>query len=244
MTVATQPNIDTPVGQIVAERPQTARLFEQLSIDYCCHGKETLAEASRGCGLDPGAVLRLLLSQPATPADDAEVNWRDASLSALADHIEQTHHAYLLQELPRLEAMVRKVAAVHGQRHLWLLELDSVYAGFAASMHSHLLQENQALFPLIRAMERAAKSKDAAQPAVPTDLGDPLEVFEHEHDDAGRSLERMRSLSDDYTPPADACNTFRLMLDGLKKLEMDTHRHVHLENSILFPGARKLGAGV
>lgn len=234
MTTTTEPSITSTIGQIVAQRPQASRVFEHLGIDYCCGGKETLEEACHAKGLDAATVLSALLSEPAAAHSEPPTNWDSASLTELADHIEQIHHAYLREELPRLEAMVRKVAAVHGQRYAWVLEIDSVFSRFAAEMQSHLLKEEQMLFPLIRALEA---DKVSTQPEHALDLRHPVEVMKHEHDDAGQSLERMRELSNDFQPPEYACATFRGMLEGLVAVEADTHRHVHKENSILFPKA-------
>jgi regulator of cell morphogenesis and NO signaling len=64
-----------------------------------------------------------------------------------------------------------------------------------------------------------------------------------EHDSAGESLARLRELTGGYTPPADACNTFRAFYAELAELERDLHQHIHLENNILFPRAVKLEAG-
>lgn len=239
MTTTDSPTIQTTVGELVAERPSRSRVFEKLGIDYCCGGKKSLAELCEARGLDADTVLTIMLAAEAGAADGpSEPSWSTASLTELADHIEQTHHAYLKRELPRLGAMVRKVAAVHGDRHPWMLEVDGVFAGFAAEMQSHMMKEEQMLFPMIRSIDRG-------QPDTGSDCGgpgvaNPIRVMEHEHDSSGEDLSRMRKLTDGFTPPSDACNTFRAMLDGLAELEADTHRHVHKENSILFPRALEL----
>jgi regulator of cell morphogenesis and NO signaling len=236
MSTAETPTIETTVGELVARRPSRSRVFEKLGIDYCCGGKKPLAEACADKGIDAGTVLTILLATE-EGAGSAERNWASATLAELSHHIEQTHHAFLKRELPRLGAIVRKVAAVHGGHQRWLLELESVYARFAAEMQSHMMKEEQVLFPLIRSLE-------SGQPGPSTACGhgvdNPIRVMEHEHDDAARSLARMRELSADFNPPPDACNTFRAMLDGLRELEAETHRHVHKENSILFPRALEL----
>jgi regulator of cell morphogenesis and NO signaling len=234
--------VEGTVGQLVAERPQRSRVFETLGIDYCCGGKKPLAQACHEKGLDPAAVRRLLDAEagPASPAD-ADADWSRATLTALADHIQQTHHAYLKRELPRLSAMVRKVAAVHGTNFNWLLELDGVFAAFAAEMQSHMMKEDAVLFPMIRALDRGEL---AATDHCGGSIANPIRVMEHEHDDAGRALERMRELSGGFVPPAGACNTFRATLSGLAELTDDTHRHVHKENSILFPRAAERETGL
>lgn len=236
-TISPTPTIDTTVGELVTQRPGRSRVFEQLGIDFCCGGKKSLADACAAKGLDADTVLTTLLAAEANTSSD-ETDWSRASLTALADHIEQTHHAYLRRELPRLGTMIRKVAAVHGDRYPWMLEIDGVYVSFAAEMEAHMLKEEQMLFPLIRRLER--DDSEATAGIRRAGISDPIQVMEHEHDDAGRALMRMRELSNGFTPPPDACNTFRAALDGLAELEQDTHRHVHKENSILFPRALEL----
>lgn len=238
MTTTHSPTIQTTVGELVAQRPSRSRVFEKLGIDYCCGGKKTLAELCEARGLDADTVLTIMLAAEAGAADGPkEQSWSTAGLTELADHIEQTHHAYLKRELPRLGAMVRKVAAVHGDRHPWMLEVDGIFTGFAAEMQAHMMKEEQMLFPMIRSLDRGKPSADGdCGPGV----ANPIRVMEHEHDNSGEDLSRMRKLSDGFTPPPGACNTFRAMLDGLAELEADTHRHVHKENSILFPRALEL----
>lgn len=228
-------DMNQTVGELVAEQPGRSRVFERFGIDYCCGGKRTLRDACQEKGLDCQDVQRALAT--VTASSDAPVDWTTRPLTELADHIEQTHHAYLRRELPRLGQMVRKVAAVHGECHPWMLEVDGVFAGLAGELDSHMMKEEQVLFPLIRAMERDGAAGDSG---CGQGIGNPVAVMEHEHDDAGRALERMRELSSDYTPPAEACNTFRAVLDGLRELEQDMHQHVHKENNILFPRAMEL----
>ncbi len=236
MTTAEIPKVETTVGDLVARRPSRSRVFEKLGIDYCCGGKKSLSEACADKGLDANTVLTTLL---ATEEDDTSTDqdWTSASLGDLSRHIEQTHHAYLKRELPRLEAIVRKVTAVHGDHHPWLQEFKRVYTYFAAEMAAHMKKEEQDLFPLIRSLENGEPASTAGHRHG---FGNPIRIMEDEHDDAAKSLKRMRELSAGFTPPSDVCNTFRAMLDGLNELEADLYRHVHKENSILFPKALEL----
>lgn len=230
----------TTIGEMVTERPSRARVFERCGIDYCCGGRLTLEAACAAKGVDVGRVLDQLRAADAAGAEEHVVNWEEEGAGALADHIEQVHHAYLKRELPRLTAMTMKVAAVHGGRHASLLELRDVYEAFAQDMVEHMMKEERALFPWIRALA-------SGQGPAPSGIENPVRVMMAEHEDSGVALEKMRALTDGYTPPMDACNTYRAMLHGLAELETDTHVHVHKENSILFPMAVKLeearGAG-
>ena len=68
----------------------------------------------------------------------------------------------------------------------------------------------------------------------------PIKVMMQEHDNEGERFRKIAELSQDYTPPSDACNTYRVTFSLLKEFEDDLHRHIHLENNILFPNAEIL----
>jgi regulator of cell morphogenesis and NO signaling len=229
-------NLSSPVGDWVSEHPRTSRIFEELHIDYCCGGRTPLEEACRERSLDPKDVEARLLESMGLFEDVPSEMWNTAPLKDLCDHIEQTHHAYLRTELPRLSKMVKKVAAVHGDRHQYLLQLEKVFEGFRAELETHMFKEEAVLFPAIRELE----SESGAAQFPFGSVANPIRVMEHEHDDAGQALAKMRELTNHYQPPEGACNTFRAMLDGLRELERDMHHHVHKENNILFPRAKEL----
>jgi regulator of cell morphogenesis and NO signaling len=233
--VASTSTLETTVGQLVTERPGRARVFEAFGIDYCCGGKKPLAQAIREKGLDQGTVLRILQTFD-EQAPSNERDWSTSSVTALADHIEQTHHAYLKSELPRLEYLVNKVANRHGPQTPQLVELAHVFAAFKLELESHMQKEEAVLFPICRQMDNATRPQRFHCGSVEN----PIAVMVREHDDAGDALKRMRELTNDYTPPAEACNTYRALFDSLRQLEQDMHRHVHKENSILFPKALEL----
>jgi regulator of cell morphogenesis and NO signaling len=231
----TTDKLTATIGQLVTERPLRAKIFESFGIDYCCGGKKPLAQACAELNLDPKTVIGILDAFDAQGADRAgnERDWSKASLAELADHIEHTHHAYLKEELPRLDFIVHKVANRHGDHDPRLAELARTFAKFRADMELHMGKEEHVLFPMCRRLATAT----ALPASHPGRIDNPIAVMIAEHDDAGHDLRRMHDLTDGYTPPPTACNSYRAMLEGLAHLERDTHRHVHKENSVLFPAA-------
>lgn len=221
---------ESSVGAIVTQNPDAARVFERLGIDYCCGGRRPLREACAKRQVDPASVLAEIESRAARPGAGTDRNWSAASLTELADHIEQTHHAYLKTELPRLAERLAKVASVHGAGHPEMIEVSDIFHRFADDLAEHMIKEEAVLFPALRTLEKSDTS-------VPTGLAAPIARMMLDHDDAGSALARMRALTNGYTPPADACTTFRVALASLAQLEADMHQHVHKENNILFPAA-------
>jgi regulator of cell morphogenesis and NO signaling len=62
-------------------------------------------------------------------------------------------------------------------------------------------------------------------------------MMQREHQDAGDEMRLIRELTSGYTPPPDGCTTYRVTFAELAQFERDLHRHVHLENNLLFPKA-------
>ena len=225
----------TTVGQLVAERPGRSRIFETLKIDYCCGGKKPLAEVCLKRGLDIQAVLEILRQADAQAdqinADDVDPD--TLSLTDLADHIEQKHHAYLREEFPRLDTMTEKVFRVHGKNEPRLAVVRQAYCDLRDELTSHMKKEEKILFPMIRQLEQT----DGPISFHCGSIANPIQQMEVEHEHAGNALATIRTATDDFQPPEWACNTYRAMLDGLAQLERDIHLHVHKENNILFPKA-------
>jgi len=224
------------VAELVIERPGRVRVFEQLHIDFCCGGQRSLASACAERGLDPATVATMLAATEAASggaAGGAEADWAEASLAALSEHIVGRHHAYLREELPRLGALVAKVARVHGDRHPALHETQDLFEAVATELLSHLAAEEETVFPACKQVETTGETGLANFEGV-------VAAMERDHLVTGAALERIRLLNDDFTPPPDACNSYRAMLAGLDELEHDVHRHIHKENNILFPRALAL----
>jgi regulator of cell morphogenesis and NO signaling len=209
----------TTIGQIAAENPASIRVFEKYGIDFCCGGRTTFSEACRTHGLDADAVQAEIDAASAGPADNP-TDWQTAPLDRLIDHIVQTHHVYLKTQLPRLDAMIEKVQNAHGAA---VPPIADIFGSMRAELEAHLMKEEMILFPMIRTGRAGAAA--------------PIRVMLAEHDSAGEALERLRALTNGYVAPAQACNTWRGFYFELADLERDLHRHIHLENNILFPRA-------
>ncbi|TDJ70105.1 MAG: iron-sulfur cluster repair di-iron protein [Proteobacteria bacterium] len=233
-------NSDRTVGELVLEHPSNSRIFEEYGIDYCCGGKKSLWEACAKNGISVDEVLhKLNEADTARPQEDA-TDYASMRLDDLVEHIVSTHHAYLIRELPRLRGISTKVAKVHGDKDDRLGELEGVIRSLAEELGAHMMKEERVLFPLICLLAQT----DPPQEMHFGTLGNPIGAMEADHEIAGNTLDNMRRLTDNYTPPDWACNTYRALLDGLHELEVDLHQHIHKENNILFPRALDLEAAL
>ena len=221
---------ESRVGEIATTYPLATRVLSRHGIDYCCGGGKPLEEACTRQGLNPQAIIEEIREELETN-NEPQKNWEEAPLTDLIDHILITYHEPLREELPRLEAMARKVAQVHGDKDPLLPELASTVIELRSELEQHMAKEEQILFPLIH-QDRGFMADG------------PIACMEHEHEIAGNALRRIRELTNDLKVPEGACNTWRALWHGLAALEKELHQHIHLENNILFPRALKAGPAV
>lgn len=222
---------ETQVRDIAVEQPGAISLLEEFGIDYCCGGKHTLQEACARRNLNVSTVLSKLADrQP----ESSKANWKVARLSDLIEHIVATHHTFTRERLGLLGELAAKVERRHGTHHPEILEVNKAIAALAAETTHHFYCEENILFPYIKELETG---EQPAQPPVFASVEQPVTRMMMEHDQTGGELARLRELTNNYRPPADACTTFRALYSALKELECDLHQHIHLENNILFPRA-------
>jgi regulator of cell morphogenesis and NO signaling len=230
---------ETTVREIALEQPAAIRVFEKFGIDYCCGGRKPLAQVCQERSLEMDALLAAIENasqmQPSTTTD-----WTTASLEALCEHIVKTHHQYVRNEIPRLWQLAQKVVARHGTDRPELAEIQQLIKAAGEDLVQHLSKEELMLFPYITNMERNFANCGPRSLGCFGTVRNPIGVMMAEHDSAGETLARIRVLSNDYTPPEGACPTFLGFYQALSEFERDLHRHVHMENNILFPRAIEL----
>mgnify|MGYP001566150671 CR=1 FL=1 len=230
---------DTTIGNIVADDYRAAAVFQKHGIDFCCGGGQSLASACDAAGVDCAALAGELAKLDQV-TDIPVPRFKSWDPGFLTDYIEANHHAYVRGAISTILQHTRKVAQVHGERHPEVIEIARVFEGVAQEMTHHMMKEEHILFPHIR--ELAAGTR-AGRPMPPSPFGsiqNPIRMMEMEHESAGGATARIRQLSGNYTPPDDACATYRVTYQELQEFERDLHQHVHLENNILFPKALEL----
>jgi regulator of cell morphogenesis and NO signaling len=228
----------TTIRSIVADDFRAAAVFERHGIDFCCGGHRPVAEACSELGLDPAVVARDLETALAQAGTDAP-RFNTWDLDLLTGYIVANHHGYVRQAIDALRAHTRKVADVHGDNHPEVRAIADRFEALAAELAGHMAREEQVLFPYVNAL--AQSQRGGPVPSAPFGtVSNPIRMMEIEHQSAGDEMASIRELSGGYVPPADACTTYRVTYQELLAFEADLHRHVHLENNILFPKALAL----
>lgn len=230
-------NLQSKVGEIVKENYKTAQIFDRNKIDFCCGGGISLEKACQNANIDSNDLVQELST--VVNQNDPDSKYIDSMpLNQLCDYIEQRHHSYVNDQIPFLQQKLQKLCDVHGENHPELFRVKEMFDATAGNLTAHMKKEELVLFPYIRRMARFKKQENekdieqtfgGANTAIQTMLG--------EHQTEGERFEEIAKITSDYTCPSDACNTYRITYQTLSDFEQDLHRHIHLENNILFPKA-------
>jgi regulator of cell morphogenesis and NO signaling len=223
---------DHTIGEIVAADYRTATVFKAHGIDFCCKGGRSVSEVCESKNLDPQVLLEEV-RQAAASTEQPGADYHHWPLDLLADYVEKKHHRYVATKSPELVQYLDKLCKVHGERHPELFDIRDEFAHVASELAAHMQKEEMILFPFVR---KLATEQQPARPMFGT-VQNPIDMMMHEHTVEGERLARIAELSNQYTPPADGCTTYRVAFAMLKEFEDDLHLHIHLENNIMFPRA-------
>lgn len=229
-------NSETKVKDIALSDSAARQVLEEAGLDYCCGGGKSLHEACLHADTSTEEILNRLRQNTENRGPD-EVNWMAAPLRELTRYIREKHHRYVREAIPRTQALLDKVIAKHGKDHHEVSDIRRVFTDVGREMIMHMQKEEQILFPYIDALEQAVDAHGSVEPPFFQTVKNPIHAMMKEHDAAGELVKQIRSLSGEYTAPADACTSFKTLYEGLEEFEADLHQHVHLENNVLFPRA-------
>lgn len=228
---------DKTVAELVSENINNAHVFKKHGIDFCCGGGISVSKA---CEENHVKLDHLLEDLQNLDNKGRTYNYKDWDLSFLTQHIENVHHSYVEDNIPILIQYTNKVANVHGKANPELNQVKEIFADIAGELTQHLKKEELILFPFIAKMERAFKNGEKVERPHFGTVENPIAMMEDEHEAAGDLFKEIVILTNNYTVPEHACNTYRAMFHKLEEFENDLHLHIHLENNILFPKALDL----
>lgn len=225
------------VGALVAADYRKAEVFKRFGIDFCCGGGRTVEEVCEKKSINYSTLESELFKVEQEDRSPESPNFNAWDPHLLVEYILSVHHHYVRESIPLLKEFTTKVARVHGHANPEVIAIAEVFGEVAAELEAHMIKEEQVLFPSIQQMAGAQEEhKPLPRPPFGT-VRNPISMMEHDHERAGALMAEIRRLSDDFTPPDHACTTYRVAYFKLEEFEADLHKHVHLENNILFPKA-------
>lgn len=226
---------DKTVAEIVTINIKTADIFKKNGIDFCCGGNVSVQEICAKKGIDYSQLKEEITQINNTDSNKHDFNAWD--LDFLSDYIINTHHKYVLEANNLIIQYSDKVASVHGHHYTEVVEINKLFHTLVLELKSHMHKEEMILFPYIKKLAEAKKNNTSLTPPAFGTIENPINMMENEHDGAGDIVKRITELSNNFTPPAEACNTFKALYAKLEEYQNDLFQHIHLENNILFPKA-------
>ncbi len=227
------------VGEYVAQDFRTAALFSKYKIDFCCKGDKTLDEVCQAKSLDVDQIENEI-NTVLKSISSTEIDFKTFSPNLLIDYILETHHEYIKVKTPVLLMYLDKLCKVHGERHPELFEINNIFKIASSELLNHLQKEEIVLFPFIKTMTNAIKKNETIQQPGFGTVENPIAILKHDHETEGDLFVKISELTNEYNPPIDACETYKVTFAMLKEYEQDLHKHIHLENNILFHKALEL----
>lgn len=225
--------IKQTIGEYVAKDFRTASVFSKYGIDFCCKGNRTIEEACAKKALNFEQIekeVELLMEMKG----GGSIDFQSWPVDLLIDYIEKTHHRYVVEKTPVLLAFLDKLCKVHGGSHPELFSINELFIGCASELSQHMQKEERVLFPFIKEMANAIRTQQKLEQPHFGTVENPIAMMKHEHVNEGERFVKIAELTNNYTPPSDACNTYKVTFSMLQEFEQDLHKHIHLENNILF----------
>ncbi len=230
---------DQIIGELVAQDYRTASIFKKYGIDFCCQGNRTINEACEAKKINETLVLGDI-NALINSKSEAGIDFKSWPLDLLAEYIEKKHHRYVQDKTLEIKPYLDKICNVHGGRHPELYEINEHFTATAGELAMHMKKEEFILFPYIKKMVKAQQDHVVLDAPNFGSVQNPIEMMMEEHSNEGERFRKIEELSNHFTPPKDACNTYNVTFALLNEFEQDLHMHIHLENNILFPKAIEL----
>lgn len=232
---------DITIGQIVANNFRSADVFKKYKIDFCCKGGSSLKDICSEKNLDFDLIRNELEQKMMAGPSSFEPRYQDIPVDVLFRHIEQRHHAYIREHIPLILEYLNKVNKVHGRNHPELNEVMMQFINCSQELKHHMVEEESILFPAINKLAECEREGETLNRAFFFGtLSGIVGTMRNEHIIEGHRASRIAELTNNFTPPADACATFKVLYYKLEEFTNDLFTHIHLENNILFPKAIEL----
>jgi regulator of cell morphogenesis and NO signaling len=235
----TQTYKNQKLSQIVGHNMKAAEILEENHIDFCCGGDKTLDEACQEQNISPQPIEQQL--HEALQEKDSETEFiKNLDPAELSDYITKRHHAFVREQIPRINKHLDKICEVHSKNHPELYKVKEEFEKASRALESHMADEENILFPYIREMMNARSEGRFPNLKGFHTVEGPIQKMLEEHENEGARFDRLDEMTHGFGVPDDGCNTFRLTYQQLEEFKKDLHKHIHLENNILFPEAKRL----
>ncbi len=220
-----------PLSDLIEENPKYLLALQQMGLNSEVTLGLSLADICSLRGLstnDLEAQLDICSSQSKLLDEKVLAGY---GIPELIGYILFTHHDYMSKELPRLERILAAAVQSDGENHPELFELKRLFNRFKETFLQHMGEEERLLFPFYLLVSSVEKAPLLDEEGIEMLIG----VVQHEDEEIHRVLNRIKEKTREYHIPADAGEEYRKWMGDMRLLEIDLHRHIRVENRILFP---------
>ncbi len=225
-----------PIREIVAKDYRAALVFRKYGIDFCCKGDLTPLEACSRKKINPEELLNELAEAFSSPKEE-KFDFASWPLPHLADYVETNYHAMIRDRIPMIQNFLKKVIKVHGEHEPRLRKVEQLFDNASQDLTGHLLREELIIFPYIKKISGDKNHRSLLLGPAFEPIREAIHKLMDEHEQEGNYLDEIRMLTHNYTPPAYACNTYKVAFSLLEEFDRTMQNHMHLEGNILFPAA-------
>lgn len=225
---------NSTIQAIVSGNYRLADVFRKHGVDFCCPGNLTLSEAVKEMDLSGDILIREL--REALQKRDPEYDLlRRLSPYDLVNHIVEYHHAYVRNTVPQVSLYLKRITADHSTEHPELEEVAELFHLAVKDLTSQMEKEELVLFPRIRRFSFDNGRDPDLDMEERNKITTTISELQKVHDTELHRLMRISMLTENYRFPDGECQTYFLTMKHLREFDDDLHRHLHLENNILFP---------
>lgn len=229
----------TTIAEIVADDFKTAAIFTKYHIDFCCKGYRTIEEVCKKRDIDENILIRHIEDAGKSYIDE-DLDYKNWPVDKITDYITETHHRYVNEKSPVILQYLLKLCGVHGAVHPELHEIHTIFSKSVLDLNAHMKREELIIFPFIKEMKIAYNTGTDLETPPFLSIENPITILKEDHITEAERFKRITSLSNNFTPPIDSCNTYKVAFAMLEEFNKDLKKHIHMENNILFPKAIEL----
>jgi regulator of cell morphogenesis and NO signaling len=229
------------VEEIVKFNFITAPVFFKNNIAFCCDGNLTIHAACYAKGIDEDRLIEQLNAKIniTYPAPEYFAN---LELDELADFIVNQHHSFVKNSVPFLKDIIVKIIDKHGNNHPELHEVQNIFDVSVGEFTMHMQKEELVIFPYIKRLAEINRGSAQFKEPYFGSISNPIKKMLDDHSNEIGRLGKIAELTKNYSVPEDGCTNYSVALQYLQYFEHDLHKHIHLENDILFPQAIEMEA--
>lgn len=229
---------DATIGELAVADYRKADIFSKFGLDFSYGGKKTLREACREKGIDDYEVA-IALAEVVKQTEGELLNFNSWGLDFLADYIVNVHHKYVKENVSMLYEYCKTIADRHGVKHPEVIKITQLCGKIATDFKSLMQEEEAILFPYINKLATAKREHNKIESGF-ENIEKQIKRMENQHRTIGKYMDEIHQLSNGFTPPEDACSSYKVLYDKLDEFEKNVKQHFHLENNILFPKSIQL----